>query len=421
MRGYREPPAGLEELFHSFDLAAGRLTLSQGLVEPQVYASRSVWAGRAFSGSGGAPPIGRAEVFETEMEAGPPEQMAMMPVLRMTDGPPPAPAAAPMAKKKVGSAPPPPGGAPSAFETPMYDRASAALGGAGETDGGPPQAAMMGGPIEPGDSWLDFDALILAGPDEGGRGRLHRRPEPYVEGRDMAFYDVGSQARDLGLVAPIESRGPFDYRFAADGRIQVPADGLLHRVLLTEAEGRCEVTWRTTPGVEAAVYREVALKNPMEHPLLAGPVKVFVDGELRARTALKTVDRGGDLRIGLGIDDRLKVVRNVRVQEDGAGLLGGKRTVLHEVDIGLRSSLGFAVTVEVLERVPVTDEDTVDVELVSQRPVSRPYDQSERGRAIRGGRRWFVDLEAGGKKDITYSYKITLRAKDEIIGGNRRE
>ena len=48
-------------------------------------------------------------------------------------------------------------------------------------------------------------------------------------------------------------------------------------------------------------------------------------------------------------------------------------------------------------------------------------DQSERGTPLRRGLRFRVEVPAGDKAKIEYAYRVTLPAKSEIVGGNRRE
>jgi hypothetical protein len=54
-------------------------------------------------------------------------------------------------------------------------------------------------------------------------------------------------------------------------------------------------------------------------------------------------------------------------------------------------------------------------------PASLLYDQVEKGRPIRGGLLWQLELPPAGKAKIEFSYRINLPAKNEVIGGNRRE
>jgi len=157
-------------------------------------------------------------------------------------------------------------------------------------------------------------------------------------------------------------------------------------------------------------------------PLLAGPLEVFLDGAFLTRGALPIVDRGGLLTLGLGCEERLRVARNVRLTEENKGLLGGKTRVEHHVTLDFASSLGFPVTVDLVEAIPTNDDDDDDIEItmVSESQPSNPYDQSDRTDPIEGGLIWQVELGAGEKTQLSYSYRIDFSSKFELEGGNHR-
>ena len=274
--------------------------------------------------------------------------------------------------------------------------------------------------IEPDEHWLDFHGLRLGGPtDDEHRGRLYRpAASGKVQRRSTALSGSDRSGR---IVDPRTSRGHFDYRYEGDGVYDIPSDGQTHRLRLMKGVGPGRWDFCCVPRQEAAVYREISFHNPLDVALLDGPAQLFVDGDLRARTTLERVDRGGQISLGLGTEERIQVIRNARFDEDVEGLLKGKRVLTHDVEVELRSSLGYAVDVEVRERVPVTDDDSLDVTLASESPRGRDYDQSERGRPIRGGRVWTLSLSEGGEARLEFSYQIQIRARDELVGGNRRE
>jgi len=173
--------------------------------------------------------------------------------------------------------------------------------------------------------------------------------------------------------------------------------------------------------VSADVYREAVQRNPFSSALLPGPVDVFVDGSLLTTSTIDFVGAGGTVRLGLGVEERVRIARNVRVEEESAGFLGGKTAVLHAVEIDVSSSLGHPVSVVVYDRVPVTEDKDVEIELTSARPRPDHYDQADRAAPIRGGIAFSLELAANQKDRIEFRYRIVFPAKNELTGGNRRE
>lgn len=297
--------------------------------------------------------------------------------------------------------------------------------GGGGAPGNAPAAWERAAPqgIEPADAWLDFDALVLPEPtSSAARGRLVREaaggadPRARAAGDSLELLQIPERACD-----PRDGRGQFDHRYDAESLADVPSSARLHRVSIAKAGAAAAARFITVPRESAEVYREVEIRNPFDAPLLAGPVEVFVDGALLTQSGIGHVDRGGAVLLGLGVEDRLRVARNARVDEGTAGLLGGSTSVEHAISIELASALGRDVEVAVVDRIPVSDDKDIDIKTLYVRPAAEAYSQAERGAPVRKGLRWQVTVPAGGKARVELGYKVVLPSKSEVVGGNRRE
>lgn len=298
--------------------------------------------------------------------------------------------------------------------------ASLAPGGGGH--GAPPEAPEEL-PLEPADAWLDFDSLSLKpASDRTRRGRLVREPDARTAtAKRDASHAIESVASPPGGRDPAVTRGLFDHRYDVSGEAEVPSDAQTHRVSIGEAESAPTMRWRTTPREAAEVYREAELRNPFDAPLLAGPVDVYVDGSLLTVASVERIDRGGTMHVGMGVEQRLRVARNVRMREETAGILGGDTVAHHDVSIEVVSALSQSALVEVIDRLPVTDDKSVEVALGRVSPEHERYTQSDRGAPVRGGMLWRVIVPAGAKSTVEYAYRVTLPSKNECVGGNRRD
>jgi uncharacterized protein (TIGR02231 family) len=272
------------------------------------------------------------------------------------------------------------------------------------------------------DSWLDFDSLGLPAVEEGRRGRLTRASA--LDRRQYlarASQQIES-ARPAGAsVDPLHARGEFDHRFDAEGPVDVPSNGLPHRVMMGAASAQIRPRFRCVPREGDEVYREAVLTNPFPAPLIGGPLDVFMDGALLSTSPIAPVGRGGPLTLGLGVEERLRVARNVVPKESAKGIIGGTTAVDHLVTVEVASALGREVELEILERLPVTDDKDVKVTPLEAKPAAESYDQSERGAPIRGGLCFRLKCPAGAKATLTFGYRVELPSKMEIVGGNRRE
>lgn len=459
-RGYRPPPEGLERMFSGYDRAFGsapppaeplppepepepELILAESAAEFADSDDEESADGAAPARYSSPPPKGRAGRAEAKKSS--PERNQAWPEAPAASRQAPSArpssflAAAPPPSRAASGYGGPPGMAPQSLQgtrggPPLEARARrvATLGGAmpeggfggggGEQDEYAPVPEPPSPSQEPQDAWLDFDHLSMAGPSDGQRrGRLTYSGEGDSALRQRAIAQLESLMPSDRLTDPQGSRGRFDHRYDAEGLVRIPSDGQPHRVALLCAETVPTLRMLTVPGERPEVYREAELQNPCEAPLLSGPVDVYVEGSLLTTASIDHIDRGGTLRVGMGVEDRLRVARNVRSDEDTAGLLGGSMVVTHTVTIELSSALGQPSTVEVLERLPVSEDKSMTVELLAVRPEASPYTQAERGAPIRGGLQWRIQLAAAGKAKIEYQYRITFPARTEIVGGNRRD
>jgi hypothetical protein len=436
-RGYRAPPLGLDSMFEAYDAAMLASLATRTRDNVDMLHSLSATRGVAPRPGAAAPPPPQG--------FGPPDDvlysLAAMPMLMHADdeGGAELDRSVPeQAKSKKGSSSRTRAGAipPPARMAPPMPKSAGPLGGFG--GGGIPSAASYGmlaeeaeeslgdvssvGPVEPDDAWLDFDALKVPGGDEPRRGKLTRLPDDHSRSEAIrAKQKIESMTSPARTKDPYVYRGLFDYCYEAVGRGDIPSNGRPHRVHVLAGEGPAKPRFRTAPRESTDVFREALIENPMGAPLCAGPMDVFLDGALVTTTESAAVDRGGVFVVGLGVEERIRIARNARIEESSAGLLGGSTHVDHHVTVDITSSLGMSVNIEVLERIPITDDKDISIKVTSADPEPEVYDQSDLGSPIRGGRRFRVDVAAGGKAKVAYGYRIKLPAKSEIVGGNRRE
>ncbi|MFC9293964.1 DUF4139 domain-containing protein [Streptomyces sp. NPDC057011] len=383
--GWREPPAGLGDLFAGYEAAGG----TSGALPPPppppatpvpVPAAQSYGAPQAFAGT--PDPVRRAV---PRSGAGGP----------FAGAPAPAPMAPPAPAAPGRSAPPP---SPAA----------------------PPAPAPAAGPPRPSGAELDYAALVLSGPDEPSprRGRLFpdSPADPVAAECRRRAEAVAALPLPGHAVRPRESAGSFDHRFDAAARADIPSDGTWHTVTIGEIPVGLRTEYLCVPSVEETVYSTLVLSNSTGQALLAGPVEVTVDDDFLLTAALPTLAPGGTRRVGLGPAEGIRVTRRTNLRESTSGLRGSTTVLDHRVHVELANRLAGPVTVEVRERVPVTGEP--DVRIEESADWTAPAEGIEHHAP--GTRLWRVDLPGGGTVALDGRYEIRFPAAKGLAGGNRR-
>lgn len=284
------------------------------------------------------------------------------------------------------------------------------------------QTAAPASPLTPAEELLDFDGLVLPPPQSADRGRLITQTPPLGEVGHRLRGEFQAMSPPPGVRDPETSGALFDHVFHGTTTSRVPSSARPVRVAVDRREARATPRLTVVPRESADVFREADVDNPFEGPLLPGPIDVLLDGSLVSETVLPLVDRGAKARVGMGVEDRVKVARNARVEEKSAGLLGGQRAVDHAITIDVVSALPFTSYLEIRDRMPFADEDSgVETKLVATSPAPSSKDVNGAGAKLRGGLLWHLELGAGATAKVSFNYRLSLSAKDEIVGGNRRD
>ncbi|MCA9649824.1 MAG: DUF4139 domain-containing protein, partial [Myxococcales bacterium] len=288
-------------------------------------------------------------------------------------------------------------------------------------------------------SLLDYGALVLPGPEQSGRGTLERATAAERYGRLSslsasaieAVLGRGEQGRAEAM--RLESRAApgshrwatgvdgFDYAYEAQASVALDSDGELHGLPLSAPAVEATPRYIAVPRETQDVFRVVVLRNPLEAPLLPGPVDVYVGGRFALASELEQTPPRGRVELGLGVEQAIKIARNVAFDDEASGLLKRHRELEHRIRVEIANHLETAATIEVRERVPVVHEGDDDVS-VTERSVDPAWDELRRDDPpLEGGRVWKVEVGAGAKRELRATWSIRIPQSQELVGGNRRE
>ena len=90
-----------------------------------------------------------------------------------------------------------------------------------------------------------------------------------------------------GLPGPVIDRHALSLAYHVGGAVSVPSDGEKHRIAFAGLALTADVRYVCVPRKGPEVFLEARMKNTSGHELLPGPVTVFIDDCLAARSSLK--------------------------------------------------------------------------------------------------------------------------------------
>jgi hypothetical protein len=284
-------------------------------------------------------------------------------------------------------------------------------------------------------SLLSYGRLRMHDPSSGTRGSLIAASAAslYLEALGAAVsIDVltlirvsvqRSQISDSVLPPghePLHGSSDFDFAFATSIPVSVPSDGAFHVLPIAAYKAESRVQHIAVPRETQDVFRSLEVASPIDAALPAGPIDVYEGASYIMTTRLPPTPPRGKIRLGLGVEQAVKIARNTTFAEKSTGLLGGGLALTHEIDIDIHNGSSAPIDLEVRERVPIKREDDKEVEIVVEavEPAWKEYSQEQ---TLSGGYRWLLAVDPGQKRKLYAKYVVKLSSKQELVGGNRRE
>ena len=235
---------------------------------------------------------------------------------------------------------------------------------------------------------------------------------------EAAFEDVAVQSTDrTGVGASLSALPGVDdggevQELRPEGVWQVPSDGRPHRVLVGEFTVPVQSRLLCVPELRPGVFRHVVLSNGFLNggrpaPLLAGPVVLVVDGGYVGLGEIEYVAAGESFGLSFGTDDDL-VVRYTRrkVVEERFARADLKWFIARAV---LTNTGEAGRTVELCQRVPVSELDAVKVHIGDERTTSGTDGADKSGHV-----RWRATLGAGESKPFELAFRLEASGRIDL-------
>jgi len=207
---------------------------------------------------------------------------------------------------------------------------------------------------------------------------------------------------------PAVSACGFDYVHQAPAPATVPSTGKQIRIPLAAQSFRIAAFYEATPALAPTAFLRARVRNDGKRPLLRGPANIFGDGELVGQGELATTGPAGEIEMPLGADQDIRLVRQVVPTTRTTGLVLKSEETVYDVQIQVGNYKKQPISVEVIDQVPRSRNDKVEVKLLGTDPQPQSAVDAD------GTLRFRVDVAAGGTRVIKLRYQIT-RPKDWVL------
>jgi uncharacterized protein (TIGR02231 family) len=191
--------------------------------------------------------------------------------------------------------------------------------------------------------------------------------------------------------------------------LAVPADGGPHKTMVARFALDVTLDHLAVPVLAPEAYVRATVTNTSSLLLLPGPARVFHDARFVGETSLETVAAGEEFELQLGVDDRIRVERELRRRSTSKAVIGGTRTIDVAYEIRVENHRPGQARVSVHDHVPVSTDGDIKVRLRETRP--DPAERDDLGELT-----WELILEGGQAATIRYRFTVEHPAQMTIAG-----
>jgi uncharacterized protein (TIGR02231 family) len=217
-----------------------------------------------------------------------------------------------------------------------------------------------------------------------------------------------SFSRMASKVAAVE-QGATAVTYRPGRPVAIPSGAQGHRTTLAQLDLEAKLGYVTAPIQAAEAYLRATVVNTSEHTLRPGRASVFHEAEFVGTTRLDVWAPGEELELALGVDDRIRIERELVKRTASKATLSGQRRREAEYRTTVTNHGPREASVTVLDQTPVSRDDAITVRDVRTTP--EPAERTELGELT-----WLLTLAPGATGTVTLAYRVDVAKGVELSG-----
>ncbi|MRH92696.1 mucoidy inhibitor MuiA family protein [Nocardia sp. SYP-A9097] len=191
--------------------------------------------------------------------------------------------------------------------------------------------------------------------------------------------------------------------------VAVPSDNTEHRTVITALDLEARLDYVTAPVQSPEAVLRATARNTSDHTLPSGRAALFHEAEFVGATDLETWAPGEERELALGVDDRIRIERELVRRNATKVTLGTARRTEVEYTITVANHSARPATVTILDRLPITRDAAITVRETVTKP--QPADRNDLGILT-----WKSTLDPQAQTTITFGYRVEAAKGVTIFG-----
>ncbi len=210
------------------------------------------------------------------------------------------------------------------------------------------------------------------------------------------------------VVAEVSREGSVvTFKLSSTGNI--PSDGTPHKTTIFNDDFPCSFNYISMPRLVSFAYLQAKVTNNSEGAtLLPGKANIYRDNIFVGSTQLENIAPGQDFQVNLGIDEGLKIERELVERQVEKKLIGSNRRIIYAYRLIITNLLNQPANLKLTEQLPVSRNEQIKVRLTRSNP------QIQLGEM--GILDWDMMISAQGKQEIYYQFMVEHPPQLTVVG-----
>ncbi|MDM9384956.1 mucoidy inhibitor MuiA family protein [Chlorogloeopsis sp. ULAP01] len=227
------------------------------------------------------------------------------------------------------------------------------------------------------------------------------------EGEDYELPEENFIAAET-VVAEVTKQGSV-VNFKLNGNGNIPSDGAPHKTTIFQDDFPCHFSYIAMPRLVSFAYLQAHVKNNSNGAtLLPGKANIFRDNIFVGTTKLENIAPGQEFKVNLGIDEGLKIERDLIERQVDKKLIGNNSRIIYAYRLLITNLLTQQVDLKLTEQLPVSRSEQIKVRLLRCNP---QIQLGEMGRL-----EWEITIPAQAKQEIYYQFAVEHPPQLTVVG-----
>jgi uncharacterized protein (TIGR02231 family) len=240
------------------------------------------------------------------------------------------------------------------------------------------------------DDFLNLEALIEAGYAGSSFGSEGRHIEAEIA--------TAQVSREGGTVS-----------FQIGGNTNIPSDSSRQKVTVFSENYPSKPEYIAVPHLVSFAYLQAVVVNPLTGAtLLPGKANIFRDNTFVGTVQLENVSPGQEYKLNLGIDEGLKIERQLVERQVDKKLIGNQRRTSYAYRLSVTNLRQVQVHLTLQEQLPVSRNEQIKVRLTLTNPKIVAGEM--------GLLEWIMSLPPQAKQELYYQFVVEHPPDLTVIG-----